>query len=204
MTVESDLQDAKDALISAKDLFEEFMATGITSPIGSIVAVPYESVPSGWYECDGQLLSRVTHANLFSLIGENFGEGDGSTTFNIPNLQGKFLRGWDNGAGEDLDADGRTEQATGGATGDHVGTEQADKIQEHNHGEAGKDLRENYDEFFAASGAANEASATVHISSSGDSNMLDVTDAYDKDPVRVGAETVPKNVAVMYIIKGDS
>jgi microcystin-dependent protein len=45
------------------------------------------TIPDGWLECDGSAVSRTTYADLFAEIGTNFGVGDGSTTFNLPNLQ---------------------------------------------------------------------------------------------------------------------
>lgn len=48
---------------------------------------------SGWLLCDGRAVSRVTHKPLFDVVGTTYGAGDGSTTFNIPNLQGRFLLG---------------------------------------------------------------------------------------------------------------
>lgn len=72
--------------------------------IGSIIAFASQTAPVGWIECAGAELSRTAYLNLFSLIGTTFGEGDGSTTFNLPDLRGEFIRGWDNGRGVD---DGR-------------------------------------------------------------------------------------------------
>ncbi|WP_430433983.1 phage tail protein [Methyloversatilis sp.] len=57
--------------------------------------------PAGWLECDGAAVSRTTYAALFLAIGTTFGAGDGSTTFNIPDCRGEFIRGWDNGRGVD-------------------------------------------------------------------------------------------------------
>ena len=51
------------------------------------------SVPTGWIFCDGSAISRVTYASLFSAIGTIYGVGDGSTTFNLPNLVDKFVVG---------------------------------------------------------------------------------------------------------------
>lgn len=61
------------------------------------------SIPSGVeiVPCDGRALSRTTYASLFALLGTAFGAGDGSTTFNIPDYRGLFLRGWDGGSGRD-------------------------------------------------------------------------------------------------------
>lgn len=62
-----------------------------------------------WFICNGQAVSRSTYATLFSIIGTNFGDGDGSTTFNLPDYRGKFLRG----LGGDSEADIYTTQAEG-------------------------------------------------------------------------------------------
>lgn len=49
----------------------------------------------------GAAVSRTTYAALFAAIGTTFGAGNGSTTFNLPDLRGEFLRGWDDGRGAD-------------------------------------------------------------------------------------------------------
>lgn len=54
-------------------------------PIGIMFIWPLSTPPSGFIECDGSAVSRVTYANLFSVIGTTYGIGDGSTTFNVPN-----------------------------------------------------------------------------------------------------------------------
>ena len=51
------------------------------------------TLPDGWLACDGTAVSRTTYANLFSKIGTTYGTGDGSTTFNLPNLTDKFIQG---------------------------------------------------------------------------------------------------------------
>jgi len=70
--------------------------------IGAVTAFPTQTAPSGWLECNGAALSRTAYANLFAIIGTTFGEGDGSTTFNLPDLRGEFIRGLDNGRGVDI------------------------------------------------------------------------------------------------------
>jgi hypothetical protein len=57
--------------------------------------------PPGWLKANGAAVSRTTYADLFSYIGTNFGSGNGSTTFNLPDLRGLFLRSWDEGRGID-------------------------------------------------------------------------------------------------------
>ncbi len=59
------------------------------------------TAPSGYLKCNGAAISRTTYAALFSAIGTTFGAGDGSTTFNIPDLRGEFIRGWDDARGVD-------------------------------------------------------------------------------------------------------
>jgi microcystin-dependent protein len=56
-------------------------------PTATIVPWSSASVPSGFLECDGTAVSRSTYADLFSIIGTTYGSGDGSTTFNVPDLQ---------------------------------------------------------------------------------------------------------------------
>ena len=62
--------------------------TGIEGiPTATIVPWSSASVPSGFLECDGTAVSRTTYADLFAVIGTTYGSGDGSTTFNVPDLQ---------------------------------------------------------------------------------------------------------------------
>lgn len=64
-----------------------------SSVTGSVQLFAGSSAPSGWLICDGQAISRTTYAALFAVIGTTYGAGDGSTTFNIPNLVNKTVRG---------------------------------------------------------------------------------------------------------------
>ena len=52
-----------------------------------------DSVPTGWLHCDGSEVSRDTYSLLYSKVGDTYGAGDGSTTFNLPDLQDEFIRG---------------------------------------------------------------------------------------------------------------
>lgn len=65
----------------------------IAPPIGSITAYTLAISPPGWLICDGTEVSRVTYKSLFAVIGITFGTGNNSTTFNLPNYLGAFLRG---------------------------------------------------------------------------------------------------------------
>ncbi len=57
--------------------------------------------PVGWLECDGSAVSRTTYVNLFTAIGVLYGSGNGASTFNLPDLRGVFVRGYDHSAGVD-------------------------------------------------------------------------------------------------------
>jgi microcystin-dependent protein len=101
-------------------------------PVGSVITIAGESIPSGYVECDGAELSRASYSELYGVIGLMYGVGDGSTTFNLPDYRGQFLRGYDHGAGFDPDAASRTDRGDG-TTGDSVGTKQDGAIASHSH-----------------------------------------------------------------------
>ena len=71
------------------------------APSGMVVFFAQSTPPLGWLKCNGAAVSRTVYASLFSAIGTTFGAGDGSTTFNLPDLRGEFVRGWDAGRGVD-------------------------------------------------------------------------------------------------------
>ena len=107
------------------------VAHNATSFAGMIApfAGPADKVPAGWLLCDGREVSRSEYVNLYNAIGVAWGEGNGSSTFNIPDLRGMFLRGVSGESGNDEDADSRTMLANnGGNTGNHVGSYQGDAI----------------------------------------------------------------------------
>ena len=67
--------------------------TSLLVPPGSIVAYAGNTAPGGWMMCNGQDLDRQIYKNLFAAIGTVYGTGDGTTTFNVPNLNGKVIVG---------------------------------------------------------------------------------------------------------------
>jgi microcystin-dependent protein len=75
------------------------LASSITA--GTVMLFSANTAPAGWVKANGAALSRTTYASLFTNIGTTFGSGDGSTTFNIPDLRGEFLRSWDDSRGVD-------------------------------------------------------------------------------------------------------
>lgn len=72
-------------------------------PIGTIFAFAGNDIPTGYLPCNGSAISRTTYADLFAVIGTTYGTGDGSTTFNLPNLTDRFIQG-SSAAGSYLEA----------------------------------------------------------------------------------------------------
>ena len=91
----------------------------IITPPGIIAWHGKNTAPVGWLKCNGAAISRTVYAALWNEIGTTFGVGDGSTTFNIPDLRADFIRGWDDSRGVD--------------SGRVFGSFQAHALQEHSH-----------------------------------------------------------------------
>jgi microcystin-dependent protein len=89
-------------------------AQTVTAAIGTVCDFAGTSAPSGWLLCYGQPVSRAAYAALFGVIGTIYGTGDGSTTFNVPDLRGRVLAGADNMGGS---ASGRLTSFTIGVAG---------------------------------------------------------------------------------------
>jgi len=68
-------------------------------PLGAIIDFAGSTAPTGWLLCYGQAVSRTVYADLFAIIGTTYGSGDGSTTFNLPDLRGRVIAGRDNMGG---------------------------------------------------------------------------------------------------------
>ncbi len=159
---------------------------GSVIPSGVIQAFGGGTVPSGWLLCDGSTASRSTYSALYAAVGVVHGQGDGSTTFHLPDLRGRFLRGADNmgtgAAGRDADAAGRTAANTGGATGNAVGSVQSSQNLSHTHG---LPRGSNY----GSGSGANNVTLTGFVAN-------DITSASSG-----GAESRPQNANSSYIIK---
>lgn len=170
-------------------------------PAGCIMpfAGPASSVPAGWMLCDGSAISRSTYANLYNVIGVAWGTGDGSTTFNLPDMRGMFLRGV---AGTDTigdpDAGTRLANANGGNSGNNVGSYQGDAIR--NITGTFKSFDRDSPQFSGAFyNTLNDWSASV---AGGNSDTWGNRTGFDASlVVPVGSDNRPKNVAVNYIIK---
>jgi microcystin-dependent protein len=99
-------------------------ARGVDSvPIGEVIWHAGSTAPASFLVCDGSAVSRTTYDVLFARIGTTYGAGDGSTTFNLPDLRGEFIRGWDSRATGGAD-NGRVFGSKQSATGlGHIGTD---------------------------------------------------------------------------------
>jgi microcystin-dependent protein len=76
-------------------------ASASGTPVGALQAYAGTSAPTGWLLCYGQAISRTIYAPLFAAISTTYGTGDGSTTFNVPDLRGRAVAGIDNMGGSD-------------------------------------------------------------------------------------------------------
>lgn len=107
-------------------------------PIGTVLPFAGSSAPSSWIFCYGQAISRATYAALFAIIGTTFGAGDGSTTFNVPDMRGNMILGKDDMGGSSrnrvVDADADT---LGGQDGSETVTLTTSQIPSHTHGVRG-------------------------------------------------------------------
>lgn len=89
-----------DGLLFTKNNSNQIIKLNET-PTGAVQYFAMNTPPTGWLKANGAAVSRSTYAALFAAIGTTFGAGNGSTTFNLPDLRGEFLRGWDDGRGVD-------------------------------------------------------------------------------------------------------
>ncbi|WP_019219592.1 phage tail protein [Bartonella florencae] len=162
------------------------------SPPGFIGTFAMEKVPSGWLLCDGKTYSRKAYANLFAVLGETWGSGDGLTTFNVPDLRGMFLRGLDGGKNIDK--------------GRRLGSKQDESFKAHSH--EGKtdftgDHKHKIEKFISAGLSVYTGNYHYYFEGAGE---VDTTLAGGhKHKVILektgGDETRPVNVAVVYAIK---
>jgi microcystin-dependent protein len=96
----------------------------INTAIGSVVDFAGLVVPSGWLLCYGQAISRITFSSLFQVISTTYGVGNGTTTFNVPDLRGRAVFGKDDMGGAAASrvtvASGSSGAAMGGAGGSQL------------------------------------------------------------------------------------
>lgn len=102
-------------------------------PPGMVIAFATTECPTGWLKADGSSVSRADKACLFEAIGTTHGNGVDSSTFRLPDYRGRFLRGVAEGSAVDPDKNARGAMASGGVTGNNVGSVQGHAFQTHTH-----------------------------------------------------------------------
>ena len=144
-----------------------------------IAPMAMSSAPTGWLVCDGAAVSRSTYADLFTAIGTTWGTGDGSSTFNVPDLRGAFVRG--------TGSHGSSTMAGGGAfAGPAVGSYENDSFHDHEHTQHG--VYGNAGPY--ANGTYPSQTATSNVVAGGEGT-----------PRNSDGETKPFNAGVNYCIK---
>ncbi|MCL9798934.1 phage tail protein [Pseudomonas sp. AKS31] len=151
---------------------EALIAKASALPVGSIVAFPVNSPPPGFLELDNSVQSSALYPDLSAYLGGKFNKGnEGVGNFRLPETRGEFLRGWDHGRGSDV--------------GRAVGSWQSDEVKAHAH----TTVYELVTDLFAAGTVTRN-----FVQDYGTSNNVQTNAAG-------GAETRPRNVAVMWCIK---
>jgi hypothetical protein len=161
-------------------------------PTGAVMPFAMNSAPSGWLAANGAAISRTAYAGLFTAIGTIYGGGDGSTTFNLPDLRGYFVRGSGTNADGTVSGTFGAKQAEGFKSHTHTGT--ADSAGAHSHSLPTGGYSQ-YNETGGGgavgslfNGATNSGSAGVHTHTL-TINLTGTT------------ETRPANIALLYCIK---
>lgn len=151
------------------------------APPGTVAYFAGDTAPHGWLVANGAAVSRTGFPDLFRAIGIRYGAGNGSTTFNLPDLRGEFVRGWDAGRGVDLNR--------------VLGSLQADEFRSHSHIYRRNHIANTVGwEHFEA---RRDSSATLY---DGDGRFDDGGDRVTTAAAG-GVETRPRNVALLPIIK---
>jgi len=172
----------------------------VSSPVGSVMpfAGDASKVPDGWLLCDGSAVSRSNYAALYAVIGTAWGSGNNSTTFNLPDMRGMFLRGVSGDSGRDVDTATRLPIKDGGNGGNSVGSYQGDAIRNMTGdlavGAGGGSLNRATGIFYVGKDVINQGmfyNNGNRAVASFDASLV----------VPVGSDNRPQNIYVNYIIK---
>jgi microcystin-dependent protein len=185
------------------------------SYVGEIRMFASEVPPAGWLECDGRSLPAADHPRLHEVIGNRFGS-TAAGQFNLPDLRGRFVRGWQHeaviagGNGGDPDALFRTVPAGGPSYADgtnHVGTGQGDALTEHRHVDSGHTHAING--AFGSNQVAFGGGPPLFVPGTsttepGAANIGGPEAMPGTGQLRVSSESRPSNVYLMFCIRDDS
>ena len=156
----------------------------VQTPAGAVMHYAMQTAPDGWLVCNGSTISRLTYPALFAAIGISYGDGDGVTTFKLPDLRGEFIRGWDGGRGVD-----------GGRA---FGTLQAESFKSHAHGVSDPGHSHTYLKAGRAVSANEAPGATFAY---GLNAPTEASGTGISIVAAGGSETRPRNVALLPCIK---
>jgi microcystin-dependent protein len=109
----------KDGAVTAAKL--DSAAVSVLMPTATVLPYAGSAAPTGYFLCDGSAKSRTTYAGLFAIIGTTYGVGDGSTTFNIPDLRGRVIAGQDDMGGTSANRLTNPASTINGIDGDGLG-----------------------------------------------------------------------------------
>ena len=163
-------------------------ATDLT-PAGTVIYTARSTAPTGYLKANGAAVSRTTYATLFSAIGTTYGGGDGSTTFNLPDLRGEFVRGLDDGRGVD------TSRTLGSSQGDATALPN-NAFTTSNPGNHNHSYRNT-----ASDNIAGVGDNRGYISSSGTGSSTGAAGSHTHTIGGGDIETRPRNVALLACIK---
>lgn len=213
--VANDIVDGHDMVLRYDGTYMVLTNPSGEPPVGSVITTFEDSCPTGYLEVNGAAVSRTTYARLFGKYWLKYGSGDGSTTFNLPDMRGHFARGWDHSAGVDPDRASRTARGDGTA-GDAVGTTQSHQYYSHNHS-ASSSIAENtsytdavYAITYEATGTYGDRYALPDMGGTGSgpgypyaitSNLPMAYTLSTSVGANGGNETRPANINVLYCVK---
>ena len=167
-------------------------------PTSAVFCVAVATVPTGYLECNGAAVSRTTYSALFAIIGTNYGTGNGSSTFNLPDLRGEFIRGFDNGKGTDSGRAIASSQGSANLSHGHsVGASVSDPGHQHSTSLDGVRVFTVPGPSSIPFGGAGGYPGT-HWSMSDANTGISVNISQSNAG---GSEARPRNIAMMYIIK---
>lgn len=167
-------------------------AIGAELPAGAVAYFIMSAAPTGWLKANGAAVSRTTYADLFAAIGTSFGAGDGSTTFNVPDFRGEFIRSWDDGRGVDSGRGIGTAQAAAMLDHTHSGTTSTDPG--HTHAMGGSVIS-------SGSGIAGGGFGALGPSTTVAGGAHSHTITTGNPSAGGGTETRPRNIALLTCIK---
>lgn len=177
----------------------QISGASFATPVGLMSEYAGSTAPTGWLLCQGQAVSRVTEAALFAVIGTTYGAGDGSTTFNVPDMRGVFPRGVDASRGLDSGRALGSYQADQIASHGHTGSASSSgSFASHSHGGVLRDGG-----YYANGGGSNVGNIPLYSPGNTDatSGSISVSTSITINNGGSGSDTRPKNLAVNYIIK---